>query len=92
MVLSFGESYMTRPLDWISKHCVSGGESAKASRYPLLNLNASEKSPCTVATAALLKDHLVETFTSGLQRSVASLKSIDLEYIGNNIGVGAGRQ
>ena len=43
-------------------------------------------------TTALLKDHLVETLTRGLQRSVASLKSIDLEYVGNNIGVGAGRQ
>jgi hypothetical protein len=54
-------------------------------------LNATE-SPSLAATTALFKDHLVETFTSGLQRSVASLKSIDLEYIGNNIGVGAGRQ
>ncbi len=47
---------------------------------------------CMAATTALLKDHLVETLTSGLQRSVASLESIDLEYVGNNIGVGAGWQ
>ena len=55
-----------------------------------VGLNRSEKSPSMTATTALLKDHLVETFTSGLHRSVASLKSIDLEYVGNNIGVGAG--
>ena len=65
------------------------GESFK---MPPVGLNASDESPCLAATTALLKDHLVETFTSGLQRSVASLKSIDLEYVGNNIGVGAGRQ
>jgi hypothetical protein len=43
------------------------------------------------ATTALLKDHLVETFTRGLHGNIASLKSIDLEYVGNDIGVGAGR-
>ena len=41
------------------------------------------------ATAALLKDHLIETFTRGLHGNVASLKSIDLEYVGNNISVAA---
>lgn len=68
---------------------VSGEESAKAARCPLFN--ASE-SLFGSYNRTLLKDHLVETFTSGLQRSIASLKSIDLEYVGNNIGVGAGWQ
>ena len=42
--------------------------------------------------AQLLKHHSVEISSSGLQRSVASFETIDLEYVGNNIGVGPGRQ
>ncbi len=67
-------------------------EIGKSFKVSPVGLNAFEKIPCMAAPTALLKDHLFETFTSGLQRSVASLKSIDLEYVGNNIGVGAGRQ
>ena len=43
------------------------------------------------AEAALLKHHLVETFRI-FQGSVASLKSIYLEYVGNNICVTVSRQ
>ena len=80
-----------RPSGISNRHGCQWWGIGESFNMPLVGLNG-EKSPCMAATAALLKDHLVETFTSGLQRSVASLKSIDLEYVGNNIGVGAGRQ
>ena len=42
--------------------------------------------------AGLLNHHSVQISSSGRQRSVASFESVDLEYVGNDIGVGPGRQ
>ena len=42
--------------------------------------------------AELLNHHSLQISSSSRQRGVASFESIDLEYVGNDIGVGPGRQ